>query len=129
MFDGVLNMPLYPKCVIMCPVILCNELKHIKNLFKFRNLFFKVTSGWDTPLYAFDLRLIEICNIQSIFKYIHAFSKHFKKWSTIFTHILVLFSHIQVYSSIFRTLCDRSIFRTLAYLKSWNITKPTICRT
>ena len=38
-------------------------------------------------------------------------------------------SIIQAYSGIFGTLCNRGIFRTPAYLESWNIQKPAICRT
>ena len=41
--------------------------------------------------------------------------------SDIFSHIHVLFKHIQPYCGIFGTLCNSCIFKTLLYSESWHI--------
>ena len=80
MLDGVLIMSLRPKCVVTCTATLGNELlSYIKSPYIFRTLFFEIYSGWNTSLYAFDLRLIEKPVIfRGIFKYINTFSKYIK---------------------------------------------------
>ena len=106
-----------------------NYLRHIKSPCIFRTLFFEVYSVWNTPLYVLDLRLIENLVIfrvnSSLFTHFQNILRDNLGYSRIFYHI---FRHIHVYSSTFRILCNRGIFRTLAYLESWNIQKPIICR-
>ena len=46
---------------------------------------------------------------------------HIMENSDIIRHIHVMLRHIQIYHSIFRTLCNSCSFRTLPYSESWHI--------
>ena len=95
MLDGVLIMSLRPKCVVTCTATLGNELlSYIKSPCIFRTLFFEIYSGWNTSLYAFDLRLIEK---PVIFRVYSSILKHFQ-------NILRYYLRYIKSSCIFRTL-------------------------
>lgn len=133
-------MPLYPKCVVTCAVILGNDLlkgysehlhiqkqnslKHNQECIFVQGLYFKYIFQVQTPLYAFDPRLIERPVIfrvySSIFTHFQDILRDNLGYSRIFLHYSGLFRHVQAYSES---------YVNALYLEPWNISKPAKCRT
>ena len=104
--------------------------RYIKSPCMFRTLIFEVYLAQNTPLYAFDSKLIErtvTFRIYSrIFSHFQNMLRDYLGYKRIFLHYSSIFKHVQAY---LEPLYNRGIFRTLECLESWNIQKPPICRT